>query len=280
MNFFRHFFFSAKNPAVKNVVNAVFWAFIVFGVYFLLLAKESHWQYPRYQGVISFVSACSIVIPALFYKKMRLHRFYHENALYIFEILIAIPLALNGLGALYFFDSPFEYDSLIHFLNTAFVTLLIFFIFGSLLKRNTIISRITLFFLTLAGTFLFSIGMERWEQFSDAHFGSSAWGQVGQDPWYDTLHDILANSTGIGISAMLLLFFGERWLNALRTLSPRVKAFAHTVKEKVDETVREKIAIGTARVRNANRVIRMRGQKTKKRLLQRSRKLFYPKNPT
>lgn len=279
MQFFQHFFFSAKNPTVKNVVNAIFWAFIVFGIYFLLIAKESHWQYPRYQGVISFVSACSIVIPVLFYKKMHLHRFYHENALYIFEMLVAVPLALNGLGALYFFDSPFEYDSLIHFLNTAFVTLLIFFIVGAFLRTNTIITRTTLFFIAIAGTFAFGIGMERWEQFSDAHFGSHSWGQVGQDPWYDTLHDILANSAGIGTAAVLLLFFGERWLVALRTLSPRVKAFAHTVKEKVDETVREKIAIGTARVRTVNQTIRMKGQKTKKRLLQRSRTLFRPRNP-
>ncbi|MDO8582269.1 MAG: hypothetical protein Q7S16_05365 [bacterium] len=274
MKFFQHFFFSAKNPTVKNVVNAIFWTFIIFGVYFLLLAKESNWQYPRYQGVISFVSACSIVIPVLFYKKMRMHRFYHENALYIFEMLVAIPLALNGLGALYFFDSPFEYDSIIHFLNTAFVTLLIFFVFGAFLKSNTIITRTTLFFLAIAGTFMFGIGMEQWEQFSDLHFGSSAWGQVGQDPWYDTMHDIFANSAGIGTSALLLLFFGEKWLEALRTVSPRVKAFAYTVKEKVDETVREKIAIGTARVRNANRAIRIRGQKTKKRLLRRSKELF------
>lgn len=244
MIFLRHFFLSRQKPIIKNVINMIFWTFVGFGVYLLLLANEHYWEYPRFQGVISFLSAFFITLPLIVYHCTSLREWYKEHFLYVSEMLIAIPLGLNGLGALYFFNVPWEFDSMIHFFNSFLGAVLIFLIVGSLWKMNTSALRIILFFTAVVGAFVAGIGMEGWENFSDRTFHTHMWGQVGQDPFYDTFFDILYDALGTGVGAILLFFFGEALLARLRRVTPIVQAFAATVKERVHDHVQEKIHAG------------------------------------
>ena len=278
MALFTHFSFSWKKPAVKNIVNAIFWAFIIVGIYLFIFAKEPQWQYPRFQGIISFISALFIALPFIVYQQTSLRRFYKKHFLYVSEALVTLLLSLNGIGALYFFDAPLEYDSVIHFINLIFATLLIFLVVGAFLKSDTLHIRIVLFFIATAGAFFLGIGNEWWEHFSDIHFGTHVWGQIGQDPWYDTKNDILSNTLGISVAAFLLFFWGNRWLLRLRRFRPRVTVFAHTMKEKVQKKVREKIAVSAERMQTVKIAIKRTSQKTKKRLLRRSKEFFYRKD--
>ena len=274
MVFLAHFSFSWKKPLVKNIVNVIFWTFIIVGAYLLLFAQEPDWQYPRFQAAISFLSALFITLPFIVYRQTSLRHFYQKHFVSISEVLVTALLSLNALGALYFFNVSLEYDSLIHFINLILGTLLIFFVVGAFLKSHTVHLRIILFFIATAGAFFLGIGNEWWEHFSDAHFGTHSWGQVGQDPWYDTKNDIFSNTAGICVAAFLIFFWGGNWLSALRRFSPRVRAFAHIVKDKVQEGVHEKMVKSAKRIRNVKTAIQSTTQKTKKRLVRRSKRFF------
>lgn len=266
MTLLRHFTLSWQKPIVKNVVNVFFWTFISFGLYLLLLAREPLWEYPRFQGVISFFSATCIALPFLVYHRTRLREQCGEYFLYVAEVLIALPLSLNGLGALYFFDMPWEYDSFIHFLNSLLAALLIYTILGAFLKTNTFFTRTVLFFLAVGGAFFFGILNEAWEFFSDTMFHTRTWGQIGQNTWYDTEGDLFYDALGSGLGALLLFFLGRQWLSQLRRVSPKIRAIALSVKDRAEDHMREQISLGKEKLQE----IRVKGiariDTTKKRL--------------
>ncbi len=274
MNFLQHFSVSWHKPITKNLVNVIFWTFLLFGIYFLSLARESSWEYPRYQGVIAFVSAFFIVLPLVVYRSTRLRRHCRKNFLYVTEALIAIPLSLNGIGALYFFDVPWEFDSFIHFLNEFLAVLLIFFVLGAAIKQNTIFTRTLLFFLCVGGAFLFGIVNEGWEFFSDLVFHTRVWGQLGQDPWYDTAGDVLYDALGSGVGALFIFFWGREWLFALRRASPKIRSLVRHAKDRVQDNVREHIVVGTKKLRDMKTRSIQKIQTTKERLRRRSRKVL------
>lgn len=273
MAFLRYFSFSRRKPFVKNIVNGIFWVFVFFGLYLLLLANETFWEYPRFQGVIAFVSAFFIVLPLAVYRSTRLRHRCRKNFLYVTEMLIAVPLSLNGLGALYFFDLPWEFDSFIHFLNVFFAVLLIFFVSGAAWKENTLYTRIPLFFVSVGGAFLFGILNEGWEFFSDAVFHTRVWGQIGQDPWYDTAGDVFYNALGSGIGALFVFFWGRQWLSRLRRVSPQIQKIALDMKDRVDDHVREQLSIGKEKLQQMKAKGIAHIDKTKERLHRRSRKI-------
>lgn len=274
MSFFTHFTPSWEKPMIKNVVNLFFWTFIFFGIYLLLLAKEPSWEYPRFQGVIALVSAFFIALPLYVYRKTRLRKWYNEHFLHVSETLVAISFVFNGLGALYFFDVPWGYDSLIHFANSLFAVVLIFFVLGAFLTTDDARTRILLFFCAVVGAFFSGVLMEGWEWFSDAVFSTRTWGERGQLPLLDTASDLFYNALGSGFGGLFLFLFGRQWLARLRHVSPHIREFAVEVKGRVEDNVREKISLGKEKLHS----IKVKGldnvRKTKKRLVRRSKKIF------
>lgn len=273
MTFLHHFSFSRNKPFAKNIVNGIFWIFILFGVYLLLLANETFWEYPRFQGVIAFVSAFFIVLPFFVYRKTRLREWYREHFVYASEMLIAFPLSLNGLGAVLFFDSAWGFDSFMHFTNSFLAALLIFLVLGAFWKTNTITTRIVLYFIAVAGAFVFGVLIEGWERFSDIFFQTRTWGETGQDPWYDTTIDLLYDALGVGVGAFVIFFWGRQWLSHLRRVSPKLQKIALTIKDRAEVHVREQLSTGKEKLQQ----IRVKGiaqiDKTKERLRRRSRKI-------
>lgn len=266
MSFFAHFTPSWKKPIVKNIVNLFFWTFIFFGVYLLLLAQEPSWEYPRFQGIIALVSAFFIALPLYVYRKTRLRKWYNEHFVHVSEALVALSFVFNGLGALYFFDVPWGYDSLIHFANSLFAVLLIFLLFGAFLTNDDASTRILLFFCAVVGAFFFGVLMEGWEWFADAVFFTRTWGERGQSPLFDTASDLFYNALGSAFGGLFLFLFARQWLARLRHVSPQIREFAAEVKERVQNQVQEKISLGKEKLHT----MKMKGfdnvRTTKKRL--------------
>lgn len=266
MTLLHHFLFSRQKPFVKNIVNGIFWIFILFSAYLLLLAQESFWEYPRFQGIISFLSALCIALPLLVYRSTRLRALYHKRFVYISEMLVAVPLGLNGLGAVFFFDAAWGFDSFMHFLNSLLAALLIFLVLGALWKHDTMATRIILYFFAVAGAFVAGALMEAWEYFSDFFFQTHTWGEMGQDPRYDTMVDLFYDAIGVGLGALILFFRGRQWLFQLRRI-PRVRAVTEavqTMKERVHDHVREHVTEGKEKLRSLRQTLRQKNRMLQK----------------
>lgn len=249
MTLLRHFTFSLQKPFAKNIVNGIFWVFIGFGVYLLLLAQESSWQYPRFQGIISFLSAFFIALPVLVYRSTRLRNFCRRRFLYVSEMLVAIPLGLNGLGALYFFDNgSWGYDSFAHFASSFMAVFLIFLVISGLTVANTIFTRTLFFFVAVTGAFFAGIVMELWEWSADLFFGTRTWGEMGQAPLLDTASDLFYDALGVAFGALFLFFVAKNLLVRLRRITPRVHYFAQVARDHMEDTVRQKIVKGKERI--------------------------------
>lgn len=244
---FRHFQLTRKRSILKNIVNCAFWSFCLFGVYFLFVAGKQGWVYPHVMGSISLLSACLVSIPFIVYHKTSLRAWYRERFVGVAEFLIGIPLAINGLGAVYFFDNYWMYDTILHFTASLFFVILMYVVIGAIWRHQTPSDRILLFFITVIGSFLGGIFMEAFEITMDASLQTSMWGQIGEMPWNDTISDIVADTIGITFGAFGIFFWGRQMFEGLRRVQPR---FVHA-RDRAVEWSRETRAQVKDQVRDA-----------------------------
>jgi hypothetical protein len=254
-----NFRFSRKFSLIKNVTNASFWAFWIFGFFFLVFAGEPGWIYPKVMGVISWLSAFLIALPFIVYQRTSLRTWYEEKFVHTSEALIGIPLSINGLGALFLYEWFWAYDAILHFVASIFGTILIYLVVGVLWRNQTSFDRIVLFFIAIAGGFVAGVGMELFEIGADVLLRTQMWGQSGVDSWIDTSHDFIADGIGVAFAALAIFFWGKQWFIALRRVEPQVRDIRARAVAKVGET-REKMQEELVRLRHKTR--RVNKQKT------------------
>ncbi len=212
---FWHFWILRRHRFLKNVLNVCIWAFVAFGLYLLLIADERFQPYPKFQAGIAFVSVLAMFMPYLVFRVTTMHTRFDIALLIYFEFLVVMPLVMNGIGARWFYDMEINYDAIVHFFNSFFLALLVASTLW--LMRPHVVSHYPLFifFVVTVIILVFGVLFEFFEAWSDAYWQTAMWGEGHTNIIADTKEDVLANTLGGIVAAVVFLWHGTRWLQFL-----------------------------------------------------------------
>lgn len=193
---------------VKKISKIIALVFVIGG--FVLILGKRAWfpdfYNPIYNGAMAFVSAFLIVLPRLIFKSKDLEQ---EKILNLIQASAFITLslsALGGLGLFQLYKYGFQYDKLVHFVDSFIFTIVIINLFHQWhkmsFKKSIILSIIIVF---LAG-----IAWELYEFLADVLFGTQTLGFYGQYIVEDTIWDIIINCLGIIAAVVGLSIFRKR----------------------------------------------------------------------
>lgn len=207
---FKYFWFSKEKSFLKNILNILFWFFVLLAVFYLS-GQNPLTDHPVFSGLTAFFSALTIALPYIIYQKTRLKEKYNIKFPLILESLIALSLILGWLGTFKFYQIGIGYDSFIHF-SVSFLGALMAFIIGSVIfgvkKKKKIVLMI---FLVVIFVGIFN---EFFQKYGDMWWGTEMFGEIGQPN--DTSRDLIYDTLGIFAGISLVLFNGEEWIRGLK----------------------------------------------------------------
>ncbi|MBI4276413.1 hypothetical protein HY629_01085 [Candidatus Uhrbacteria bacterium] len=210
---FWHFWLSRHHTVIKNMLNACCWAFVGFGFYLLFIADERFQSYPKFQAGIAFLSVLAMFAPYVVFRLWKLLEVYHPPLLVHLEFLVVTPLTANGIGARWLYDLNVGFDSFVHFTNIFLLGLLFGSVMWLLFRRHVHAYRALWFFIIVALFFVLGILFEAYEQFSDAWFRTTMWGEGHTMIVEDTTADILYDAFGALAAGLFFVGYGIDSLN-------------------------------------------------------------------
>lgn len=190
------------NYNMKKFVKFSIIYFLISGFIFLIGKQEwfPDFYNPIFVGVMSFISALLIALPALLGK----YFFIKDRSLTEhFQAITAFTLILSSFGTLGLFQLykvGFQYDKLVHFIVPFLFTIEAIKIFNS---KNGFIAKLIIAGLTIM---MAGVAWELLEFLSDMIFKTKTWGIYGMNKWSDTKIDIVFNTFGI-LSALTYSWF-------------------------------------------------------------------------
>ena len=192
-------------PQLLNIAIAL--GFLVFSVYLFAYGTLEDDQFRAYMAA---VSAALSLMPTFIYHTTDWKKYVSYHAMNYVEMMVALLLVLNGLGALGFYQTIQYYDLALHIVNPLLGTLVIAILIGEYLQSVKKYRLIRVQLWTALSIFTFMCLWEVWEYWGDVIFGTAMFGQNGE--WYfDTLSDIVGGICG-SIAALLL---NIKYLNPL-----------------------------------------------------------------
>lgn len=180
---------------IKKISKIIAFIFVIVGL-FLVLGKRAwfpDFYNPVFMGVMAFVAAFLIFSSRLIFRPGNPEQ---EKILDLIQISMVAGLSFNALGALGLFQLykfGFQYDKLLHFLNSFIFTIVLVKSYEQWrkfsFKKSIILSIIIIF---LVGAI-----WETFEFVGDTLFKTQMLGQYGEFVTEDTIWDLAMNSFGI-----------------------------------------------------------------------------------
>lgn len=161
-----------------------------------------------FRAVMAAISAALMVAPLFIHMRTKWRERITGSERGIFEILLAIMLAGNGIGALGFYRSLQYYDMALHFfypiLSGVCVAILLHGLYRQKITPNQLALRTisTIAFLVLL--------WEGYEWSGDTFLGTQMLGQEGEQ--FDTVYDVLA-----GMLALVPIFLISKYIGKKTT---------------------------------------------------------------
>lgn len=187
---------------IGKISKIIAWIFIAAG-FFLWFGPRAwfpDFYNPVYNGTMAFLSAFLIIAPRFIFIPKNQEQ---KEVVDLIQASIVIALVLSGLGGLglfKFYEFGFQYDKLIHFLNTG----LFMMAMVSLLNRWYKIGFKKSIVLSIVLIYSASIGWELYEYWSDIVWGTQMMGHYGQFIGEDTTGDVIMNCLGIIVAIVNL----------------------------------------------------------------------------
>ncbi|HCU71035.1 MAG TPA: hypothetical protein DIC35_04800 [Candidatus Moranbacteria bacterium] len=169
-----------------------------------MFASPKEWRYflyhPIYLGIVFLVSAFLIYFPQIVFRFTVQEK---KEMIRKTQATLASAFLLNALGEFGFYKLyliGFEYDKLIHLVNS----MLFSFLLGKILVIWKNFSFRQTVWRTVLAIFIGGVGWELWEIFSDFVFHTLEWGVYGEHNFVDTIGDLIWNCAGILMGVVLL----------------------------------------------------------------------------
>ncbi len=182
-------------------------------IYFFVIQKELVGFF-----IYSVLAPLLLLFPIFLKKIKTITQNYNENLFIIIKISLASIIYIHGIGSLYLYQKPFEYDQIAHF-ATLFIITLLLMLFLEIINTKPFSKEKGSMFLKFLAIFVFGFlgGLinEIIQFLSDQTFGSKMFFDSDQTIKEDAITDIRANILGIIFG---LLFLKIKWKNIKKTI--------------------------------------------------------------
>lgn len=187
---------------IEKIINPAIYFLLISGV--ILLAGNKNWwpafYAPNFFGWAFLISVFLIFLPRLIFTAQDQCQ---RETLILLRAVLALTLVSNALGEIYLyqlFQYGFQYDKVIHFLNSSMYLIVLASFINSWYK-------IPLKKALMAGVILVIAGGIAWEflEFTvDIIFKTKEFGVNGQDVVADTTFDLISDLAGITAGYLFL----------------------------------------------------------------------------
>ncbi len=192
-------FFHLKQPTGRHIAHATFWLMILLAIGFQFGWIDLSHDDEQFLVFMCLLSAGAMLVPWLLVKLTKLFKLSLSNINNI-ELFIAIMMILSWIGSLGLYRAGISYDTLVHFINSAFAALIALIIaHANGLEKRTKTWLIVI--LVFAIVMLSGIINELFEWGGDELIGTEMFGEIGEPT--DTLKDMVANVAGFALGTYL-----------------------------------------------------------------------------
>ncbi|MFC1632949.1 hypothetical protein ACFL1U_02300 [Patescibacteria group bacterium] len=198
-----------------NIIIYVIVACLLVGaiLFFTWEPLRNYYPVPNMTGIGALLSCFLICAPIFAYALFPgLRRKYRIELILFLQIILAIVVSLNALGALkLYLDLP-AYDTFVHFYNTFLAVIILYVLLHAWrgVRGEKFVTTWKHALAALAGAAILAIFWEFYELLSDPLLGVQQFGQPGEP--LDTFYDSVGNGVGIFLAGALMWWKGVPFL--------------------------------------------------------------------